>query len=79
MNPIRCVRMAEPLAKPRYVTDLGVSNGTANRLYVAGMYKVADLMALSEAELAKLKGMGTLALKEIRRGLASLGLSLRRD
>lgn len=42
MNPICCARMTEPIAKPRYVTDLGVSNGTANRLYVAGIYNTKN-------------------------------------
>lgn len=59
------------------IEDLDFSTRTLNSLSVNGIRTVGGLVKKQEADLLNLEGLGAKALKEIRRSLGKLGLSLR--
>jgi DNA-directed RNA polymerase subunit alpha len=58
------------------VADLNLSTRTQNVLDAAGIKTVEALVALSEDELRELEGMGDKGIKEINKGIGSLGHTL---
>lgn len=58
------------------VSDLNLSTRTQNVLDAAGIKSVEALVALSEDELRELDGMGDKGIKEIKKGIGSLGHTL---
>jgi len=57
----------------------GVGGPALRALSSAGIRSMADLTHWTEADLAKLHGMGPKALGALRDGLDASGLSFRRD
>lgn len=60
----------------RSVDELDLSTRAGNCLRNAGMRTIAELIQLREADLMKKKNFGRTSLKEIKKKLAELGLSL---
>src|SRR3989344_749606 len=61
------------------IEDLKLSNRTQNVLLENRFKNVGALLKMSEAELAELEGLGGKALKEIKKALGKLGLTLRQE
>jgi len=61
------------------IEDLKLSNRTQNILLENRFKNVGALLKMSEAELAELEGLGGKALKEIKKALGKLGLTLRQE
>lgn len=59
------------------IEDLDFSTRTLNSLSVNGIRTVGGLVKKKEADLLNLEGLGQKAIKEIRRSLGKLGLSLK--
>jgi DNA-directed RNA polymerase alpha subunit len=53
------------------------SNRAANALHVAGVKTLAELAAMSEAELLRLPNFGRKSLQEIKQAVKYYGLELR--
>lgn len=70
-------RMRELLAKP--IEELDLSVRARNCLDAESMEAVGDLVRRSEADLLKIKNFGKTSLKEIKKKLSDLGLSLGMD
>jgi len=60
----------------RSVDELEISTRAANCLREAGIRTIAELIQLKETDLLKKKNFGRTSLKEIKKKLAELGLSL---
>ncbi len=60
----------------RSVDELDVTTRAANCLRNAGIRTIAELIQLKESDLLKKKNFGRTSLKEIKKKLAELGLSL---
>jgi DNA-directed RNA polymerase subunit alpha len=58
------------------VDELEISTRAANCLRAAGIRTIAELIQLKEGDLMKKKNFGRTSLKEIKKKLAELGLSL---
>ena len=58
------------------VVDLEMSVRAANCLQMAKIHTIQQLVTLSEADLLKVRSFGKTSLREIKRKLADLGLSL---
>ncbi len=59
------------------IESLSFSTRTMNVLEKNEIGTIGDLVVLSEEELAKLEGMGEKGMKEIRKAIGNLGLTLR--
>lgn len=57
----------------------GVSQPAQRALATAGIENLAQLTAISEAELLKLHGMGPKAIRHLRQALAEQGLTFAPD
>ena len=68
------VQRQELLSKS--VFDLEMSVRAANCLQMAKIQTIEQLVTLSEADLLKVRSFGKTSLREIKRKLADLGLSL---
>ena len=62
------------MAKP--VAELEMSVRAANCLQVANIQTVEQLVRLTDADLLKVRSFGKTSLREVKRKLADLGLSL---
>lgn len=58
------------------IADMELSVRASNCLESAGIQSVGELVALSEADLLKIRSFGKTSLREIRRKLEDMGLSL---
>ena len=67
-------RMAELLAKP--IEDLELSVRAKNCMDSAEIKTIGDLVSIGERDLMKIRSFGKTSLREIKRKLADLGLSL---
>ena len=73
---------AEPGIDPKLsmtIEELDFSVRSNNCLRRAGINFVGDLTKKSEADLKKVRNLGTKSLEEVKKKLADLGLSLRKD
>lgn len=61
------------------VEDLDLSTRTINSLTEGGIKTVAGLTKKSESGLREVEGMGDVGIKEIRKALSKLGLSLKEE
>jgi DNA-directed RNA polymerase subunit alpha len=61
------------------IEELDFSVRSNNCLRRAGINFVGDLTKKSEADLKKVRNLGTKSLEEVKKKLADLGLSLRKD
>ena len=61
------------------IDDLKLSNRTQNILLNNHIKTIASLLRLSQKELLDLEEFGEKALKEIKKSLGKLGLTLRQD
>lgn len=61
----------------RLVQELKLSTRTANALDKAKVRKVGDLVSRSEEDLLSLEGFGETALKEVKKSLKKLGVTLK--
>jgi len=68
------VRRQTLLAKP--VAELEMSVRAANCLQMAKIHTVQQLVVLTDADLLKVRSFGKTSLREVKRKLADLGLSL---
>jgi DNA-directed RNA polymerase subunit alpha len=59
------------------VASIPFSTRTQNILEKNNIKTIADLVALQEDELMNLEGMGEKGIKEIRKAIGNLGLTLR--
>lgn len=59
------------------VASIPFSTRTQNVLEKSGVKTIADLVALQEDELMNLEGMGEKGIKEIRKAIGNLGLTLK--
>jgi len=59
------------------ITSIPFSTRTQNVLEKASIKTVADLVSLSEEELLSLEGMGEKGIKEIKKAIGNLGLTLK--
>lgn len=69
----------EKEAVKKNVSDLGLSNRTANALVNNKVKTVGGLMRKSEKSLLQLEGMGEKGVEEIKKALEKLGLELRAE
>ncbi|MEV7694321.1 DNA-directed RNA polymerase subunit alpha, partial [Microbacterium sp. NPDC089189] len=72
--PVETV-LSNELSMP--IEDLDLSVRSRNSLKRAGIHSVADLVVLSEAQLAGLRNFGQKSIDEVRGKLADLGLAQR--
>jgi len=59
------------------VASIPFSTRTQNVLEKSNIKTIADLVSLKENELMNLEGMGEKGIKEIRKAIGNLGLTLR--
>ena len=67
-------QMAENVDRP--IEDLDLSVRAKNCLDAISLQTIGDLAKMTESELLKLRNFGKTSLKEIRKKLADMGLSL---
>ena len=61
------------------IEDLKLSNRTQNILLTKHIKTVSGIVRMSEKDLMELEGLGDKAIKEIRKTLGKLGLTLRQE
>ena len=66
-----------PLDEEDDIGEIGLTTRAENVLRTAGIEQVGTLLALSEARLRRLPGLGLGSLVSIKESLRALGLSLR--
>lgn len=59
------------------INDLSLSTRTLNVLETNEIQKVGDIAALSEDELKEMEGMGDKGIKEIKKAIGTLGITLK--
>ena len=61
------------------VEDLKLSNRTQNALLESHVKTVSGIVKMSEDALTELEGIGDKAVKEIKKALGKLGLTLKQE
>lgn len=59
------------------VNELGLSTRTLNVLEANSIKKVSEIAQMSEEDLKELEGMGDKGIKEIKKGIGTLGITLK--